>query len=70
MSEKTYQQTVHYQVVIEGDFSCGNMWEEDLYETPEEFRWGFREWFYESLTEIMNSPNCKIELSNLRTEEE
>jgi hypothetical protein len=57
-------------VVIEGDFSCGNMLEEELSDTPEEFRWGFKEWLYESFTDVMNGPNCKIELSDLRTEEE
>jgi hypothetical protein len=57
-------------VVIEGDFSCGNMLEEELCDTPEEFRWGFKEWLYECFTDVINSPKCKIELSGLRTEEE
>lgn len=70
MKRKTYEQTIHFRVVIEGDFSVGNMWDEELSETPEEFRWGFKEWLYESFTDVMNSPNCKIELSDLRTREE
>ena len=68
--EKTYRQKIHYRVVIEGDFTCGNMLEEELSDTPEEFRWGFKDWLYESFTNVMYSPDCKIELSDLRTEEE
>ena len=34
--EKTYTQSVHYKIVIEGDYSCSNLWEEDLYEDVEE----------------------------------
>lgn len=68
--EKTYRQKIHYRVVIEGDFTCGNMLEEELSDTPEEFRWGFKDWLYESFTDVMYSPDCKIELSDLRTEEE
>ena len=30
--EKTYTQSVHYKIVIEGDYCCSNLWEEDLYE--------------------------------------
>jgi hypothetical protein len=70
MKRKTYEQKIHYRVVIEGDFSCGNMLEEELSDTPEEYRWDFKEWLYESFTDVMNGPNCKIELSDLRTEEE
>ena len=68
--EKTYTQRIRYQVVIEGEYSCGNMLEEELCDTPEEFRWGFKEWLYECFTDVINSPKCKIELSGLRTEEE
>ena len=24
--EKTYTQKVHYKIIIEGDYSCGNLW--------------------------------------------
>ena len=34
--ERTYTQSVHYKIVIEGDYSCANLWEEDLYEDAEE----------------------------------
>ena len=29
--EKTYTQKVHYKIILEGDYSCSNLWEEDLY---------------------------------------
>ena len=68
--EKTYQQKIHYRVVIEGDYSVCNMWDEDLYQAPEEAHDNVLEHLYENFTEILNSPKCKIELSDLRTEEE
>lgn len=70
MMEKTYNQKVHYRVIFEGDFDRGNMLEEELFETPEEMKWGFKDWLYEDMIELLNSPNCKIELTNLRTTEE
>ena len=30
--EKTYTQSVHYKIIIEGDYACANQWEEELYE--------------------------------------
>jgi hypothetical protein len=68
--EKTYQQKIHYRVVIEGDYSVGNMWDEDLYQAPEEAHDNVLEYLYENFTEILNSPKFKIELSDLRTKEE
>lgn len=68
--EKTYLQKIHYRVVIEGDYSVCNMWDEDLYQAPEEARDNVLEHLYENFSEILNSPKFKIELSDLRTEEE
>ena len=68
--EKTYTQKIHYRVIFEGDFDWGRILEEDLVQAPEEMKWGFKEWLYESMTELLNSPNCKIELTDLRTTEE
>ena len=34
--EKTYTQKVHFKFVIEGDYSCGNLWEEELYKNAED----------------------------------
>ena len=68
--EKTYRQKIHYRVVIEGDYSVCDLWDEDLYQAPEEAHDNVIEHLYENFAEILNSPKFKIELSNLRTEEE
>ena len=68
--EKTYEQRIHYRVVIEGDYTVCNMWEEDLYQAPDEAHDQVIEHLYENFSEILNDPKFKIELSNLRTEEE
>ena len=68
--EKTYRQKIHYRVVIEGDYSVCDMWDEDLYQAPEEAHDNVIEYLHENFAEILNSPKFKIELSNLRTEEE
>lgn len=68
--EKTFTQRIHYRVVIEGEYSVGDMWEEDLYQTPEEAHDNVLEYVYENFNELLDRPNSKIELTNLRTEEE
>ena len=68
--EKTYEQRIHYRVVIEGDYTVCNMWEEDLYQAPDEAHDQVIEHLYENFPEILNDPKFKIELSDLRTEEE
>lgn len=68
--EKTYRQKIHYRVVIEGDYSVCDMWDEDLYQAPEEAHDNVLEHLSENFAEILNSPKFKIELSDLRTEEE
>lgn len=68
--EKTYEQRIHYRVVIEGDYTVCNMWEEDLYQAPDEAHDQIIEHLYENFSEILNDPKFKIELSDLRTEEE
>lgn len=68
--EKTYRQKIHYRVVIEGDYSVCDMWDEDLYQAPEEAHDNVLEHLSETFAEILNSPKFKIELSDLRTEEE
>lgn len=35
--QKTYTQSVHFKITIEGDFSCGNSWEEELCQSADEF---------------------------------
>jgi hypothetical protein len=68
--EKTFMQRIHYRVVIEGEYSTGNMWEEELYQTPEEARDNVIEYMYENFSELINNPSFKLELIDLRTEEE
>lgn len=68
--EKTYTQRIRYQVVIEGEYSVGEMWEEDLYQTPEEARDNVIEYMYENFSELINNSSFKLKLIDLRTEEE
>lgn len=68
--EKTYEQRIHYRMVIEGDYTVCDMWEEDLYQAPDEAHDQVIEHLYENFSEILNDPKFKIELSDLRTEEE
>ena len=68
--EKTYTQRIHYQIVIEGEYSVGNKWDEELYQTPEEAHENVLEYVQDSFNEIVNSSDFKIKLTNLRTEEE
>lgn len=64
---KTFTQTVHYCITIEGDYFVNDMWEEELATTPEEFHDSV--WEY-----VMDSPksylDANIKLSNLITKEE
>lgn len=57
---KTYTQKIHYRVIFEGDFDWGCILEEDLVQTPEEMKWEFKEWLYESMTELLNSPTVRL----------
>ena len=66
--EKTYTQKVHFKIVIEGNYSCGNMYEEDLFENTEDAYdavWNhvddnIKDYYY----------GTDIELTNLETIEE
>lgn len=68
--EKTFTQRIHYRIVIEGEYNVGDMWEEDLYQAPEEAHDNVLEYVHERFSELLDRPNSKIELTNLRTEEE
>ena len=69
--KKTYEQKIHYRVVIEGDYIVGNLRDEDLYQTPEDAHTEVIEHLYENFPEILDDPDLmKIELTNLQTEEE
>ena len=66
--EKTYTQSVHYKITIEGDYSCGNLWEEDLYEDAEEAHDNVWEHVAGHIIDYYHMAD--IELSNLKTMEE
>ena len=66
--EKTYTQSVHYKITIEGDYSCGNLWEEDLYEDAEEAHDNVWEYVASNIIDYYHTAD--IELSNLITMEE
>ena len=62
--EKTYTQKVHYRIVIEGDYSISNLYEEELFNTAEETH--DLVWEYVTMN-ICDYYPPKITLDNLRT---
>lgn len=66
--KKTYTQSVHYKIVIEGDYSCSNLWEEDLYEEAEEAHDNV--WEHVAGHIVDHYHTADIELSDLKTMEE
>lgn len=67
---KTYEQSVHFRLVIEGDYSCDNVWEEELCQAPEELHDSVLDYISRSnnLREYLH--NANITLTNLQTFEE
>ena len=68
--EKSYTQKIHYQMVIEGDWSCCDMWEEDLYQNAEDAHDSVMEYVCENIAELFHSGKIRFELTDLRTVEE
>lgn len=68
--EKSYTQKVHYRVVIEGDWSCGDMWEEDLFKSAEDTHDSVLEHIQEDIADLFYQNKVRFELSDLRTIEE
>lgn len=66
--EKTYTQKVHYKIVIEGDYSCGNLWEEELYQEASEAHDNVLDHIADNIMDYFH--NVNITLDNLRTIEE
>ena len=66
--EKSYTQKVHYKIVIEGDYSCGNLWEEELYQEANEARDNVLNYIADNIADYFH--NANIVLDNLRTIEE
>lgn len=68
--EKTYEQKVHYRIVIEGDYSVANSWKENLYDDPEDAYDRVIDWLYDDFGEVVHNSNFQVELSDLRIREE
>ena len=66
--DKTYTQKVYYRIVIEGDYSCGNMTEEELANTPDKFHDSVWNYIADNMIEQYSVAN--IQLSDLSTVEE
>lgn len=66
--EKTYTQKVHFKIVIEGDYSCGNLWEEDLCQDANEFHDCVLEYVSDNIIDYFH--NVNIKLTNLETIED
>ena len=66
--EKTYTQKVHFKIVIEGDYSCGNLYEEELYQEANEVHDNVLEHVSYNIMDYFHKAN--ITLDNLRTIEE
>ncbi len=64
--EKTFTEKVHCRIVFEFDYSCGNMYEEELHEEPNDLHDIVLDYITDNVADIM--PN--IVLSNLRVIEE
>lgn len=66
--EKTYTQKVHFRFIIEDDYSCGNLWEEDLYKNAEDAYDTVKNYLIENIMDYYDKVNIK--LTNLETIEE
>lgn len=66
--EKTYTQKVHYKIIIEGDYSCSNLWEEELYQEASDAHDNVLEHIADNIADYFH--NVNITLDNLRTIEE
>lgn len=67
---KTYKQSVHFRLVIEGDYSCDSIEEEELCQVPEDLHDSVLDYIssYNNLMEYLYHAN--ITLTNLQTFEE
>lgn len=67
---KTYEQKVHYRIVIEGDYTVADNWKEDLYDVPEDAYDRIIDWLYDDFEEVVHNSKFQVELSDLRIREE
>ena len=68
--EKSYTQKIHYRVILEGDWSCGDMWEEDLYKEAEEAYGAVLDYICDNFVDLIYESRFRFELTDLRTTEE
>ena len=68
--EKSYTQKVHYCITLEGDWSCGDMWEEDLYKNAEDAHDSVLDYICENFADLIYENRFRFELTDLRTVEE
>lgn len=68
--EKSYTQKVHYCLTLEGDWSCGNMWKEDLHEKAEDAYGIVLDYICDNFVDLIYENRFRFELTDLRTIEE
>ena len=66
--EKTYTQKVHFKIIIEGDYSCCNLWEEELLEDANDFHDFALDCVGDNIVEYFRHAN--IILTDLETNED
>lgn len=66
--EKTYTQKVHFKIVIEGDYTCCNMWDEDLCQEADELHDTVLNYVGDNIEDYFHKVN--IVLTDLETIEE
>lgn len=68
--EKTYEQKVHYRIVIEGDYTMREKLKEELYDEPEEAYDCIIDWLYDDFGDVVHNSKFQVELSDLSAKEE
>ena len=66
--EKTFTQSVHYKIIIEGDYSCCNLWDEDLYQDANDFHDNVLDYVADNIVDYFHHAN--IILTDLKTVED
>lgn len=63
--QKTYTQSVHFKITIEGDYSCCNLWDEDLCQDADEFHDAVLNHVGDNIVDYFH--NANIVLTDLKT---
>lgn len=67
-TEKTYTQSVHFRIIIEGDYSCGNSFDEELCQSADEFHDIVLDHVGDNIIHYFS--NADVTLTDLKTIEE